>query len=92
MTAQPLRTVGHLAFDGLRDGLSQLLGRLGGRARAQGFTGYMFHDARQHWAVRMIQAGAPLQLLASQLGDKDTTTVPKVYGKYVPQDGERDRW
>jgi len=50
------------------------------------------HDARHHWAVRMIRAGAPLELVARQLGHRDVTMVAKVYGRFVPTDHERDRW
>lgn len=57
-----------------------------------GLTGFTFHDARHHWAVRAVKAGAPLQVVAQQLGHADVTMVSKVYGVYAPTAAERDYW
>jgi len=50
------------------------------------------HDSRHHWAVRMVRAGMPLELVARQLGHKDVVMVARVYGRFVPTSQERDRW
>ncbi len=62
------------------------------RCRALGLTGYRLHDARHHWAVRMIRAGMPLELVARQLGHRDVVMVARVYGRFVPTTVERHRW
>jgi integrase len=62
------------------------------RCRALGLTGYRLHDARHHWAVRMVRAGMPLELVARQLGHRDVVMVAKVYGRFVPTTVERHRW
>src|SRR5262245_58867083 len=49
-------------------------------------------DSRHHWAVRMVRAGMPLELVARQLGHKDVVMVARVYGRFVPNSQERDRW
>jgi integrase len=48
------------------------------RLRALGLEGYRLHDARHHWAVRMARAGAPIELIARQLGHRDVAMVAKV--------------
>jgi integrase len=60
--------------------------------KALGFAGYTLHDARHHFAVRMIRAGTPAEMVARQLGHRDAMMVLKVYGKFSPSDEERDRW
>ncbi len=62
------------------------------RLRALGLEGYRLHDARHHWAVRMARAGAPFELIARQLGQRDVATVAKVYGRFKPDTEARDRW
>ncbi len=62
------------------------------RCGALGLLGYRLHDARHHWAVRMVRAGMPLELVARQLGHVDVVMVARVYGRWVPQHHERDRW
>ncbi len=62
------------------------------RVRALGLDGYRLHDARHHWAVRMARAGAPLELIARQLGHRDTAMCSKVYARFTPNTVERDRW
>ena len=62
------------------------------RCRVLGLTDYRLHDARHHWAVRMVRAGMPLELVARQLGHRDVVMVAKVYGRFTPNHEERDRW
>ena len=49
-------------------------------------------DSRHHWAVRMVRAGMPLELVARQLGHRDVVMAAKVYARFVPTHQERDRW
>ncbi len=60
--------------------------------RQLGHVGYRLHDARHHWAVRMVRSGMPLELVARQLGHVDVVMVARVYGRFVPTNIERDRW
>jgi integrase len=53
---------------------------------------HRLHDARHHWAVRMVRAGMFLELIARQLGHRDVAMVAKVYGRFVPNSHERERW
>ena len=62
------------------------------RLRALGLPHHRLHDSRHHWAVRMVRAGMPLELVARQLGHRDVVMVAKVYGRLVPSSPERDRW
>lgn len=56
------------------------------------FKGYTMRDSRHTYCVRAIKAGTPYELVAKQLGHKDTTMVIKVYGKYAPRQDERAKW
>ena len=40
----------------------------------------------------MARAGAPLELIARQLGHGDVMMVAKVYARFKPDTEERDRW
>ena len=42
------------------------------------------HDSRHSYAVRKMKEGADPQIVASNLGHKDTQMLWKVYGKYRP--------
>lgn len=53
---------------------------------------HRLHDARHHWAVHMVRAGMPLELVARQLGHRHVAMVAKVYGRFVPNSHERERW
>lgn len=46
--------------------------------------GYRLHDARHSFAVRKMKEGVDPQIIANNLGHKDTTMLWKVYGKYRP--------
>lgn len=52
---------------------------------AIGEEDYTLHDARHSYAVRHMQANAPIMDIAQNLGHKDATLVLKVYGKYRPR-------
>lgn len=47
--------------------------------------------ARHHFAVRLLQAGAPIQVVAQQLGS-DARTVLKHYGPWATSSEDRARW
>lgn len=62
--------------------------------RALGFDpSYRLHDARHSYAVRQMKAGEDPQIIANNLGHKDTVMLWRVYGKYRPtaHDLARDR-
>ena len=46
--------------------------------------GYRLHDARHSYAVRQMKSGTDPQLIANNLGHKDTVMLWRVYGKYRP--------
>lgn len=46
--------------------------------------GYRLHDARHSYAVRQMKAGEDPQIIANNLGHKDTVMLWRVYGKYRP--------
>ena len=50
------------------------------------------HEARDHWAVRMIRAGTPIEIVARQLGHANAVMALKVYGRFVPTREERQAW
>jgi integrase len=43
------------------------------------------HDARHTYAVNALRAGYRPEVVAHQLGHRDTTLVWKVYGRYIPK-------
>ncbi len=45
---------------------------------------YRLHDSRHSYAVRKMQEGCEPQVIANNLGHKDTQMLWKVYGKYRP--------
>lgn len=45
---------------------------------------YRLHDARHSYAVRQMKAGVDPQIIANNLGHKDTVMLWRVYGKYRP--------
>jgi len=50
------------------------------------------HEARDHWAVRMIRAGTPIELVARQLGHVNAVMALRVYGRFLPTAEERRGW
>lgn len=50
------------------------------------------HDARHYFAVRLMRAGTPAEVVARQLGHRDATMVLRVYGRFAPSAHDRNRW
>ena len=46
---------------------------------------FTFHGLRHTYASQLIQAGAPLQAVADQLGHANTLTVSRTYAHFAPQ-------
>lgn len=46
---------------------------------------FCFHGLRHTYASQLIQSGAPLPVVAEQLGHKNSGTVSKTYGHLAPQ-------
>lgn len=57
-----------------------------------GWPRYTLHDHRHTWAVNSLKDGMPAQLVAHQLGHRDTTLLMKVYGRYIPAAIDFDRY
>jgi integrase len=51
--------------------------------------GYTLHSARHSFAVQLRQEGVPFELIASNLGHKDTSEVQKCYGRFTV---DVDQW
>jgi integrase len=47
--------------------------------------GFSFHGLRHTYASQLIQAGAPLSVVADQLGHANTVSVSRTYGHIAPQ-------
>lgn len=56
------------------------------------YDGYTPRDARHTFAVRLIRAGVPPEVVARQLGHKDAVMVLQVYGRFAPRQNERAYW
>jgi integrase len=56
------------------------------------FRGYTMRDQRHTYAVRAIRAGTPAELVARQLGHANAVLVHKVYGRFIPDSEEREKW
>jgi integrase len=52
-------------------------------------AGYTLHSARHSFAVQLRQEGVPFELIASNLGHKDTSEVQKCYGRFTV---DVDQW
>lgn len=52
---------------------------------------FALRNARHHFAVRLLQAGAPVRVVADQLGS-DERTVLKHYGPWVTSAEDRAKW
>lgn len=50
---------------------------------------YTLHSARHSFAVQLRQEGVPFELIASNLGHKDTSEVQKCYGRFTV---DVDQW
>lgn len=53
---------------------------------------YPLRNARHHWAVRALRAGAPLSVVQHQLGHGSPQLTLTVYGRFAPDAADRDRW
>lgn len=53
---------------------------------------YPMHNARDHWAVRLARAGAPIQVIQHGLGHSSPTLTLKKYGRFLPSAGDRTKW
>jgi integrase len=49
------------------------------------------HCARDHWAVRYLRSGGAIQVVASQLGHADPNVTLRKYGRFRPDDVDRER-
>jgi hypothetical protein len=47
--------------------------------------GFSFHGLRHTYASQLVQAGAPLSVVAEQLGHANTVSVSRTYGHIAPQ-------
>jgi len=50
------------------------------------------YNARHHWAVRQLRAGAPIKLVQEQLGHSSPNLTLSTYGQFRPAGHDRDRW
>jgi integrase len=69
-----------------------VLERLQLRPARPGRVGVTMHDARHHWAVRMLRAGAPVEIVSRQLGHASSKKTLDVYGRFVPNYAELREW
>jgi integrase len=53
---------------------------------------YPMYNARHHWAVRQLRAGAPIKLVQEQLGHASPKLTLDTYGQFRPTGQDRDRW
>jgi integrase len=56
------------------------------------YAGYTMRDHRHTYAVRAIRAGTPPELVARQLGHVNAVLVHSTYGRFSPNQDERDKW
>ena len=61
-------------------------------AKLLGLRPLPLRKARHHWAVRMLRAGAPIELVRQQMGHKDGTLVLRVYGRFLPRHEDMAKW
>ena len=50
-----------------------------------------FRKARHHFAVRLLEAGTPVRVVADQLGS-DERTVLRYYGPWITSAEDRAKW
>jgi len=51
---------------------------------------YPLHNARDHWAVFRLRAGAPVAVVQAQLGHGSPTLTLRKYGRFLPSGVDRD--
>lgn len=54
--------------------------------------GYTLHSARHSFAVQLRQEGVPFELIAANLGHRDTSEVQKCYGRFTVDVGQWAIW
>jgi integrase len=59
---------------------------------AEIIAGYTLHSARHSFAVQVRQEGVAFELIASNLGHKDTSEVQKCYGQFTVDVDQWDVW
>ncbi|HRX18615.1 MAG TPA: tyrosine-type recombinase/integrase [Gemmatimonadales bacterium] len=57
-----------------------------------GIKDYQFRDARHTYAVRMMRAGTPPEMIGRQLGHANPVMVNKVYGRFHPDHNDLSKW
>lgn len=60
--------------------------------KALGLPVYPLHNARDHWAVRQLKAGAPVAMVAAQLGHGSPQLTLTKYGRFIPSAADRAKW
>lgn len=50
------------------------------------------HEARHHWAVRMLRIGTPVAVVQHQLGHGNADITLRVYGPFMPDGADRRAW
>lgn len=61
-------------------------------AKQLGLPVYPLHNARDHWAVRQLKAGAPVAMVAAQLGHGSPQLTLSKYGRFIPSAADRAHW
>jgi integrase len=57
-----------------------------------GLSTIPLHNARHHWAVRMIRSGAPIRIVQEQLGHESPMLTLRTYGRFRPTGEELNEW
>lgn len=60
--------------------------------KALGLPTYPLRNARDHWSVRMLRAGAPVAVVQHALGHGSPMLTLTKYGRFIPTGADRDRW
>lgn len=60
--------------------------------KALGLPPYPMHNARDHWSVRQLRAGAPVAMVQAQLGHGSPFLTLTKYGRFIPTSDDRARW
>lgn len=55
-------------------------------------AGYTLHSARHSFSVQLRQESVPFELIAANLGHKDTSEVQKCYGRFIMDVDQWDVW
>ena len=60
--------------------------------QALGLPAHPLKNARHHWAVRALRAGAPVAVVQNQLGHSSPMLTLSLYGRFIPQASDRAHW